>query len=295
MSVKIIGHRGARGLLPELSLPGFSKALDLGVDFIELDVGVTRDGIVVAHHDYTLNPDITRDATGDWISENPPKICDLNFEDLRRFDIGRIRPGSDYALQFPDQAPLDRITVPTLEEVVSLRNSHPNDATLCIEVKHSALDSDLTLEFDDFVYIIASEIIRLDIVSTAIVQSFNWRVIHAMKERIPDLEMWHLTAQLPSYNPVFANPEGVWTNGLKLSDFGGSVPRVVAAAGGTVWNSNCEILDSKSIDEAHELGLKVHTWTANSVEQFEYLCAAGIDGIATDYPNRLISFLQKQA
>ena len=137
MSAKIIGHRGARGLLPELRLPGFSKALDLGVDFIELNVGVTRDGIVYAHHDHTLNPDITRDAAGNWISENPSKICDFDFEDLRRFDIGQIRPGSDYAYQFPDQAPLDRITIPKLEEVVSTINKPTNDATLCIEEKRS--------------------------------------------------------------------------------------------------------------------------------------------------------------
>lgn len=294
MATDVIGHRGARGLLPELSLPGFTKALDLGVDFIELDVGVTKDGIVVAHHDYMLNPDIARDAAGCWIGDNPPKICDLDFVELRQFDIGQIRPDSAYAGQFPDQAPLDGIRIPTLEEVVSTRNRHASDATLCIEIKHSALDPQLTLEFEVLVNAIASEIVRLNIVSTAIVQSFHWRVVHALRERIPDLEVWHLTAQLPSYNPVVANPEGVWTDGLELSDFAGSVPKMVAAAGGTVWNSNCEILDAASIGEAHELGLRVHTWTANSIEQFEFLCAAGIDAIATDYPNRLISFLQRR-
>lgn len=292
MAVEIIGHRGARGLLPELSLAGFTKALDLGVDLIELDIGVTRDGIVVAHHDFTLNPNITRDATGGWISENSPKICDLDFEELRQFDIGRIRPNSDYALEFPHQIPVDGSTVPTLEEIVSVRDDHSRDATLCIEIKHSASDPNLTLDFDDFVSIIASEIIRLNIASAVIVHSFNWQVIDAIKQKIAELSVWHLTSQRPSFDTVVADSESPWTDEFQLSNFDGSVPKMVAAAGGTVWNSNFEILDAKSIDEAHELGLKVYSWTANTVEQFEFLCASGIDGIITDYPDRLINYLR---
>ena len=61
------GHRGARGLLPENTLPAFSRALELGMTTLELDCGVTRDGIVVVAHDRTLNPDFTRDAQGKWL------------------------------------------------------------------------------------------------------------------------------------------------------------------------------------------------------------------------------------
>src|SRR5688572_24541331 len=82
------GHRGARGLAPENTLPAFERALALGVDTLELDVGVTRDGVVVVGHDPSLNPDIVRGPDGAWL-ERRPAINSLSFEELLRFDVGR--------------------------------------------------------------------------------------------------------------------------------------------------------------------------------------------------------------
>src|SRR5919106_3040603 len=79
------GHRGARGHAPENTLPGFERALALGVSTLELDVGVTRDGVVVIHHDRTLNPDLARGPDGRWISAPAPTIYSLSFEELRKY------------------------------------------------------------------------------------------------------------------------------------------------------------------------------------------------------------------
>src|SRR5215831_386150 len=78
------GHRGARGLAPENTLPAFAAALTLGVDTLELDCGVTRDGVVVVYHDRTLNPDITRGPDGQWLAQRGPAIHDLDFDELQR-------------------------------------------------------------------------------------------------------------------------------------------------------------------------------------------------------------------
>ena len=96
------GHRGARGLLPENTLPSFQRALELGVTTLELDIAITKDGVLVIHHDPTLNPDITRDASGRFLEQRGPAINSLTWAQLQTYDVGRIKPGTDYARQFSD-------------------------------------------------------------------------------------------------------------------------------------------------------------------------------------------------
>ncbi|HYL25832.1 MAG TPA: glycerophosphodiester phosphodiesterase family protein, partial [Burkholderiales bacterium] len=92
--IDVQGHRGARGYRPENTLPSFARALELGVTTLELDVGVTRDGVVVIHHDRGLNPDLARGPDGQWVSRAVP-IHSLAYAELQRYDVGRLRPGSD--------------------------------------------------------------------------------------------------------------------------------------------------------------------------------------------------------
>ena len=82
------GHRGARGLAPENTPPAWQVALDLGVDTIECDMGITKDGVVVLHHDLWLNPDTTRGSDGKWLEARGPAIADLTFEELQKYDVG---------------------------------------------------------------------------------------------------------------------------------------------------------------------------------------------------------------
>ena len=294
MSVQVIGHRGARGLLPESSLPGFAKAIDLKVDMIELDIGITRDETVVVHHDFTLNPEIARDCTGNWIETNSIRICDLAYEELLQYDIGMIKPGTDYRSQFPYQESRKGCRIPTLEEVVSLVNASGQDVIFCIEAKYLPKQPLPTHPLEKFSEVLAKEIIRLDIAATSIIQSFDWQIAKAVQRLVPCLDTWHLTSQMPSYNTLEESLDGKLTEGMRLSDFGGSVPKMVAAAGGEVWSCDVQTLTAELVDEAHELGLKVYCWTVNSETDIKRLKAAAIDGIITDYPDRLISFLEMQ-
>src|SRR5512139_555162 len=97
------GHRGARGLAPENTLPAFATALSLGVTTLELDTGVTKDGIVVISHNSGLNPDITRDKDGKWLGKPGPAIYSLTYAELQTYEVGRINPFSNYAKSFPEQ------------------------------------------------------------------------------------------------------------------------------------------------------------------------------------------------
>src|ERR1700741_5157316 len=87
--VEVQGHRGARGLAPENTLPAFARALEVGVDTLEMDTGITRDGVVVVGHDPLLNPDITRGPDGRFLEKTGPAVHDLTYEELQRYDVGR--------------------------------------------------------------------------------------------------------------------------------------------------------------------------------------------------------------
>src|SRR3954469_18713052 len=109
-----IAHRGGAGLLPENTLAAFCDAVARGCDGAELDVQVSRDGEVVVFHDYQLKPEICRDETGVWLRRPTPRIKDLSLEELRRFDIGRADPVSEYARRHPFLKPIDGERIPTL-------------------------------------------------------------------------------------------------------------------------------------------------------------------------------------
>ena len=95
-AIDIVGHRGARGLFPENTLPSFAKAMSIGVTAIELDVGVSRDGMVIVSHDQKLNPDITRKADGRWLSGEGKAITQLTLAELKTYDVGRVNPSRRY-------------------------------------------------------------------------------------------------------------------------------------------------------------------------------------------------------
>src|SRR5580698_9247957 len=101
------GHRGARGLFPENTLEGFAAALAIGVTTFELDVAMTADGVPVVSHDAAFNPDLVRGPDGAWLAAPGPLISTLRLAELAAYDVGRMRPGSEYAAQFPGQAPHD--------------------------------------------------------------------------------------------------------------------------------------------------------------------------------------------
>jgi len=123
-TIDLQGHRGARGLLAENTLPSFALALQAGVSTLELDVLVTRDDVLVISHDPALNPDITRDAQGRFLSSKGPDIRQLTFEQLQSYDVGRINPDSRYAQTFSAQKGQDGVRIPRLKDLFELVKTH---------------------------------------------------------------------------------------------------------------------------------------------------------------------------
>ena len=153
------GHRGARGLAPENTLPSFQVALDLGVDTIECDMAITRDGVVVIHHDLQLNPDTTRGPDGKWLDKPGPLIRELSFEELQQYDVGRIRPGSEYARTFAQQKPVDGARIPRLSDLFDLvKRSGNTRVNFDCETKVSPLERAATLPVEEFTRRVIAEV-----------------------------------------------------------------------------------------------------------------------------------------
>lgn len=267
------GHRGTRGTAPENTLPGFAAALAAGVDTLELDAGVTRDGVVVIHHDRRLNPDIARGPDGRWIEAPGPLLRELDFRELRRYDVGRLRPGSDYAARLPEQAPADGSRVPSLAELFALvRKAGNEQVRFNIETKISPAAPAESLPPGAFARALIAAIRAAGVAGRTSVQSFDWRTLRAVEREAPEIATVYLTGRRR----------------------GGSQPRAVHAAGGRIWSPYYEELDTAALIEARGLGLKVVPWTVNEPGFIERFLDLGVDGIITDYPERVRAELARR-
>jgi len=290
------GHRGARGLAPENTLPAFAAALSLGVSTLELDTAITKDGVVVVCHDARLNPDITRGTDGRWLNPPTRAVRELSLDDLEHFDVGRIRPGSEYSYRFPDQKRLDKVTMPTLAQVFQLaRRAGNSEVRFNIEIKTSPIRPADTLSPEDFAKTLLALIEREGMSSRVIIQSFDWRALKAVQALAPAIPTSYLSSQQRSLNNISTGAQGgsAWTAGVQLSDHG-SIPKMVKAAGGKIWSPNHTELSAEQVQEAHALGLQVIPWTVNTQEEMASVIDWGVDGIITDRPDLCLGIVRPQ-
>jgi glycerophosphoryl diester phosphodiesterase len=291
------GHRGARGLSPENTLAGFSRALAVGVSTLELDCGVTRDGIVVVSHDRLLSPDHTRDAAGRFLDAPGPAIVDLTYEELRQYDVGRIKPGSEYAAAFPEQQPVDGERIPRLADVFALVEQSGNRAVrFNIETKIDPAQPLQSVSALAFARALAAVIRDAGMASRTTVQSFDWRTLRLLGALAPEIGLVALTDQQPDEDTVEIGKPGAsaWLGELDVDDHAGSVPKLVQALGAKTWSPHARDLTPALVIEAHALGLAVVPWTVNDPKDMERAIAAGVDGLITDYPDRLRTVLQSK-
>ena len=281
------GHRGARGLAPENTLPAFAAALSLGVTTLELDTAITRDGAVVISHDPTLNPDITRDASGNWLQQRGPAISSLTLAELQRYDVGRIRPGSEYARRSPGQKPVDGTRIPSLADLFALvRKSGNEQIRFNIETKISPLEPGETPDPEAFARTLVAVIGQERMTARVTIQSFDWRTLQVVQRIAPEIPTVYLSAQQRFLDNIAADKsaDSPWTAGLQYRQHG-SVPKMIKAAGGKIWSPYYGDLDEGKLKEARDLGLAVIVWTVNEPARIGKMLDWGVDGIISDRPD----------
>jgi glycerophosphoryl diester phosphodiesterase len=277
------GHRGARGLYPENTLPGFAAAVALGVDSIELDIAVTSDGHAVVTHDPVLNPDITRFPDGAWLAEPGPAIRTLTLAELRRYDVGRLRPGSRYAGLYPRQLPQDGARIPTLADVFATTSEA--GTVIDAELKTLPDQPDLTVSPADMADIVLAEAERAGALSRLVVRSFDWRGLRHIRKVRPDIRLVWLTS------PETVRQSPLWWGGVDAARYGFSIPAAIAAEAGPApsfppcWAPDHGSLTQVELAQAHGLGQRVLPWTVNEPADMARLMAWGVDGLCTDRPD----------
>ena len=266
MAIDLQGHRGARGLLPENTLPSFERAIALGATTLEMDVGVTKDGVVVVHHDRALNPDLARGPDGEYVRAPAPTIRSLAFEELQRYDVGRLRPGSEYAARFPHQQPLDGTRIPRLSEVLGLSQT----ISFNIETKLAPDAPNETLPPEPFARALIAEVRKAGAQKRTTIQSFDWRTLKVVEREAPEIATAYLTSR--------RHPD----------------PAPVAQAGAKIWSPDFTILTAGSAARAKALGMKVVPWTVNEPADIARVLELGVDGIISDYPDRVAQELKRR-
>lgn len=256
--VQVHGHRGARAVLPENTIPAFEHAIEAGADAIELDLAVTRDNVLVVSHDPVLNRRICRSPGGS------PVIRELTLDELRRWDCGSLQEPD-----FPRQKPVPGARIPTLDEVLALAGR--GKFLFNIETKISPKKPQYTPPPEEFARLVLDAVQRHKLESRVMLQSFDYRTLRAMKRLAPRIPRAAL----------FSRDE---------RDF----PAVAREAGATMVSPHYSLVTPEKVRAARRAGIPVIAWTANDEEVWAKLIEAGVDGIITDDPAGLIDYLRKR-
>jgi glycerophosphoryl diester phosphodiesterase len=288
-ALDIQGHRGARGLAPENTLPAFARALAIGVTTLELDCAVTKDGVVVVSHDPAFNPDTARGPDGKWLEKAGPALWALTYKELQRYDVGRLNPASAYAKRWPEQRAADGTRIPRLADLFALVKKSGNEIVrFNIETKISPLAPAQTTGPEDFVRKLLSAVRSAGMVERTAIQSFDWRTLQVVQKEAPEIPTVYLTVEKGFMDSIQADqPSSPWTAGFHVGRYGGSLPRMVKAAGGAVWSPYYAETTRSQVKEAQSLGLKVVVWTVNEPADMRRLIEWGVDGIISDRPDLL--------
>ncbi|WP_146691462.1 glycerophosphodiester phosphodiesterase [Bradyrhizobium canariense] len=284
----IEAHRGGRALFPENTLQSFANALSMGVNTLELDIGVTQDGVVIVSHERKLNPDLARNADGIYVTPPGTPFIRLRFDEVRKYDVGQIRPGSAYAAQFPDQHAVPGTPIPKLSEVFALvRKSGDDRVRLNIETKIDPNHPDESPDPQRFVTLLLDLLAADKFSDRVMVQSFDWRTLQLVQQQAPSIPTVYLTQQKGLGATISLDKATEWTAGFNPGEYGKSLPRTIKAAGGAIWSPYFGDVDPDLISESHRLGLAVVVWTVNKPEDIARMIDTGVDGIISDRPDLL--------
>jgi glycerophosphoryl diester phosphodiesterase len=254
--ILVHGHRGARAIYPENTIPAFEYAIKIGADFLEMDVAVTKDNVLVISHDPHINPEICK-------GPHPGiAIHELTLAELHEYDCGALKNP-----HFPKQQPVPGTRIPTLDEVLGLSNG--NNVQFNIETKSFPDHPELTPAPDVFARMLLDVIRKHKLESRSIVQSFDFRTLHAAKRLEPNIRL-----------------SALWE--------GDSRPFVDIARDGEagIISPLFKLVTPEQVKAAHQAKIQVVPWTADTPADWQMLIDAGVDAIITDDPAALIGYLK---
>jgi glycerophosphoryl diester phosphodiesterase len=260
------GHRGARGLFAENTVPGMLKALELGVTTLEMDVHISNDNKVLLSHDPFINPEHELLPHGKELNpEDWQKyiLYQMEYAEIKAFDVG-----SKPYKRFPEQQ-LMKVHKPLLAEVVDAVQSYLIQQALPqvfynIETKSlPEFDGLHHPSPDEFIELLVAVLIEKNVLPYTIIQSFDVRTLQVLHQKYPDVRT----------SLLVENADGFESN----LDALGFTP--------TIYSPDHKLVDLELIRKAHAQGIKVIPWTVNTLNEMQVLKHMGVDGLISDYPN----------
>lgn len=261
------GHRGARGILPENTIPAFLEALKYPIKTLELDVVISKDQQVVVSHEPWLSPEICVQPDGAAIPESEPPafpILSMDYAEIKNFNCGQ------QASRFPEQKAME-VAKPLLSDMIDAVENYcrEQDRDLPyynIEIKsRPEWDNELTPVPEEFAALLLAVLTEKGITDRTCIQSFDVRSLEAVHRQAPDMTTAYLI-------------EGAGSVASKMEKLSFTP---------IIYSPYYKLLTEAVVSEIHERGMQVIPWTVNDTETMRQLLTMGVDGIITDYPNRI--------
>lgn len=256
-SVLVMAHRGGGGLWPENTMYAFKRAVEMGVDVLEVDIHSTSDGVLVVTHDETLER--TTNGTG--------RVNSLSLAQLKALDAG-YRWSSDGGKTFPYRG--QGITVPTLQEVFEA-------------FPQMRINIDIKQEQPPVVSPFCRMIRESGMTSKVMVASFKTEVLEEFRRDCAGVATSASAADVLAFLALKIEPPGAAARV--------PLPKALQVP---EYARGQRVLTREFVEAAHQRHIEVHAWTINDEAAMRRLLDLGVDGIITDYPDRLIALLGRE-
>ena len=263
------GHRGCRGLMPENTIPAMLKAIDLGVNTLEMDVCISKDAKVVVSHEAFFNHEIATKPDGKPVTEAEEKSLNLfrmNYAEIKRFDVG-LRPHP----RFPQQQKMAAVK-PLLADVIDAVETNASEHKKVplkynIEIKCLPETDGLYHPLPEpFVKLVMAVLTEKKITGRVILQSFDKRPLQ------------YLHANHPGITTALLVEEGdTKPYALQLQELG-FIP--------AIYSPYYELVTPLLVKQCHDMNVRLVPWTVNDAAKMAELKRLGVNGIITDYPDR---------
>jgi len=273
------GHRGARGLLPENTIPSFLKATEFNIKTIEMDLVVTGESELLVSHEPWFNHKISTHPDGSPVTEDEQmslNIYEMTYDEIRQFDVG-MRGHPD----FPEQESM-KVSKPLFIDAIRAIEMHAAENNMDplyynVETKSEPPYYGVFVpQPAEFAQLLSDELSELDrefdLLHRVIIQSFDPATLIEFRKLHPEVSQAMLVYE---NNPV-----------QSYIDTLGYTPEI--------WSPNYNLLTNEAIQDLHNRNMKVIPWTVNTINEMRVLLQMGVDGIITDYPDSASVFLREE-
>ncbi len=268
--VDVQAHRGGAGLWPENTLTSMTNAVLMGVNTLELDLQVSKDGQIVVSHDAYFHPRYATRPDGTEVKADDPKeyLYTMPYDSIAKYDVGKrasvVWPGKE---QSPAVKPLASELIDSVETLVSDHKLSPMRYNIEIKCKKGKDEGANWPEYHDFVDKCMELLLSKDLGDRLVVQCFDVRALNYMHEKYPQVKLSYLISK-------------------KDTDWGTYMGKLEFTPD---WLSpEYTTVDKNMVDKCHKAGIKLVPWTVDDKSEIKRMIDLKVDAIISNYPDRVL-------